>query len=269
MPTRTLDAEAEPAPHQFAELGDGAGDVEAGLNRPLDVVLVGLRMAEKGQQPVALRRTDVALVLPDESQHVVAITADHRAVDLGLDPGGQCRGVDEIGEHDCQTTDFAVLGRRGQQVLGFGVALIECEHLFGQHIGGGAVTRVDGLESLVQQFVDVWRSAHDSGGSVVSGIAIEIGKVRTLFGRTSGFGPVSVAVTSPSYIPLGRPAVLMTRVKSVWLAARMKPGGSKVTSALISGPPLVRLSVATASVASLAFLASSAMVIGRLMTGLA
>ena len=117
-----------------------AGDVQAGLYRPLHVVLMGLWMSEESQQPVTLGRTDVALVLADDAQYVVTVAPDHRSIDLRFDPDRQCGGVDKVGEKDRQATDFAVLIRRSQKIFGIGVVAVDGEYLTGEEIGCRPIT---------------------------------------------------------------------------------------------------------------------------------
>ena len=58
-----VDVEAELAAHRSLSSATVAGDVQPALHGSVHVVLVGVRMAEHGQQPVALGGGDVAFVL--------------------------------------------------------------------------------------------------------------------------------------------------------------------------------------------------------------
>ena len=153
-PTRTEISKPKPLLYPFAQFRDFPGDVETRLHSAVHVVLVSERMAEHGEQAVALRREDVPFILVDDFRDVVAIAADHGEVDLGLDPGGQRSRVDDVGEHDCQPAELVASCRRGEKIFGFGVAAVDCQHLRRELLRGGGVAPVEGLNCPVEQFFD-------------------------------------------------------------------------------------------------------------------
>ena len=73
----------------------------------LDVVFVGMRVAEHDQQPVALRRSDVAFIPIDRSQDLVPISADRATIDLGFDGRRQRGRIDEVPRRDRQPRIFS------------------------------------------------------------------------------------------------------------------------------------------------------------------
>jgi hypothetical protein len=137
------DVEPETLSHALAEIADLAGEVECRLHRSVRVILVGEGMAENREQPVAVRRTDIALVAVDDLNHLVAVPADHGAVNLRLDARGQRRRIDQIGEENGQAPDLAMIIGGGEQFLGVGIAAIDSEHLFGECVGRRPVATVD------------------------------------------------------------------------------------------------------------------------------
>jgi hypothetical protein len=153
-----IDVEAEALPNPCAQGGNLAGDVQAGLHRPLHVVLMGLWMSEESQQSVTLGRTDVALVLADDAHDVVAVAPNDRSVGLRFDPGRQCGGVDKVGEQDRQAADFAVLIRRGQKVFSVGVVAVDGEYLTGEEVGCCPITFCGGAQCAIEQLIDAGRS---------------------------------------------------------------------------------------------------------------
>ena len=140
--------------HPLAQRGDLAGDVESGVHRTVCVVLVGLGMAEHCEQAVALGGTEMALVVVDDLEYLVAIPPDHRAVDLDVDAGGQRCRIDQIGEEDCQAPDLTVIAWGGEQFLGFGVTAVDGEHLPGERVGRLPVSAVDCPYRAIEKFVD-------------------------------------------------------------------------------------------------------------------
>jgi hypothetical protein len=111
-------------------------------------------VAEHRQQSVALDRADVALISIDDPAHIILVAADQGAIRLRFQTGGQHRRVDEVGEHDCQSAEFTVVSRRGEQVLGFRVAAVDRKNPPGQRGRGSTVAFIDGPHRAVQQFVD-------------------------------------------------------------------------------------------------------------------
>ena len=51
----------------------------------------------------------MTFVMPDDAEHLVAVSPHDGAVLLRIDPAGQGRRIDEVDEHDCQTSDLAVM----------------------------------------------------------------------------------------------------------------------------------------------------------------
>ena len=62
-----IDVETKAAPHAGAEYGDLARNVKPGLHGALDIVLMCFRMAEDGEQPVALGVAEVAAIMLDDA----------------------------------------------------------------------------------------------------------------------------------------------------------------------------------------------------------
>ena len=182
-PHPDADVEPELSPHPAAQRGDGAGDVEPGVHRTVRVVLVGRGMTEHREQPVALGGADVALVMVDESGDLVAITTDHGAVDLHVDAGRQRSRIDQIGEEHCQAADFTVTTWSGEQILRFGVAAVDGEHLSGERVCRLPVSTVDGVDRAVEQLVD-------------RRLYFEVGHNPTVTTCSSGAGPLAT-VGSP------------------------------------------------------------------------
>ncbi len=87
---------------------------EAGPNRTLGVVLVGLRPAEIGKQPVAKKARDVALEAGDGSRGDVLIGADYFAHVLGIEPRGQRGRAGQITEQHGQLPPLG-LGSRASR----------------------------------------------------------------------------------------------------------------------------------------------------------
>ena len=68
-------------------------------HRALGIVLVGPRIAEIGQHPVAHILGDKAAAAADHLGNAAVIGADHYPQILGIEPSGQRRRADEIAEH--------------------------------------------------------------------------------------------------------------------------------------------------------------------------
>ena len=104
---RDADADLQLLLRPRFELRDDGGDVEAGPDRPLGVVLVGARKAEIGQHAVAHEFGDEAVVARDRARTGVLIGANDLAHVLGIEPRRQRGRADEIAEHD---RELAALG---------------------------------------------------------------------------------------------------------------------------------------------------------------
>jgi hypothetical protein len=106
----------DPAPHLQRlpgggiEPGDRLDQLEPGPHRPLGVVLVGPRIAEIGEHPVAHVLGDKTAGAIDDRGDNAVIGADHRAQILGVEPGRQRGRADQIAEHHRQ---LPPLGRGG------------------------------------------------------------------------------------------------------------------------------------------------------------
>jgi hypothetical protein len=72
---------------------------QPGPNRPLGVVLVGPRIAEIGEYPVAHVLGDKTAGALDDRGNAAVVGADDRAQILRVEPGRQRRRADEIAEH--------------------------------------------------------------------------------------------------------------------------------------------------------------------------
>ena len=86
------------------EVGERALDGERGAHRALGVVLLRLRIAEQGHQPVAELLQHVAAETRHRRGGLVEIGADQVAPVLGVQPRRETRRADEIAEHDRDRT---------------------------------------------------------------------------------------------------------------------------------------------------------------------
>ena len=111
-------------------------------------------MAEHCEQAVALRRTEMALVVVDDLEYLVAVPPDHRAVDLDVDARGQRRRIDQVREEDGQAPDLTVIAWGGEQFFGFGVTAVDGEHLPGERVGRFPIAEVDCPYRAIQKFID-------------------------------------------------------------------------------------------------------------------
>ncbi len=84
----------------------------------------------------------------------MAVSPHHGAIDLGFDAGGQCGGIDQIGEQDCQATDLAAVFGGSEQFFGVWIAAVNCQHLPGEGIGSRPIAAVDCLHCAVEQLID-------------------------------------------------------------------------------------------------------------------
>ena len=82
------------------------------------VVLPGDRVAEVDEQPVAQVLRDVAMMLTDHGVAHLLIGAHHVAEHLGIEPGSQAGGSDQITEHHRKLPTFR-LGRARRGADGF------------------------------------------------------------------------------------------------------------------------------------------------------
>ena len=80
---------------------------------------------------------------------------DHGAVDLGFDARRERGGVDQVSEKHCQSANFALVERRGEEILGIGIAAVDRQHLLGQTACCGVIALADGPECAIEQFVDL------------------------------------------------------------------------------------------------------------------
>lgn len=152
-----IDVEPESTTNPAAEGSHLTRDIQSGLDRAPHIVLVRVRMAEEGQQPVTFGGADVSFVAPDDPDHVIAVTTHHRAVHLWLDPRRQGGRVHQIGEHDGEPANLALTDGRGEEIFGFWVAVIERQHLFRQFVRRVAVTRFNRLKRQIEELVDATR----------------------------------------------------------------------------------------------------------------
>jgi hypothetical protein len=75
---------------------------QPGPHRPLGVVLVGPRITEIGEHPVAHVLGDKPADALDDRGNAAVVGVDHRTQILRVEPGRQRRRADEIAEHDRQ-----------------------------------------------------------------------------------------------------------------------------------------------------------------------
>ncbi len=151
-PGRKLTPDA--AAQLFTEAGHLVADFQTRPHGAARIILMGLGVAEYRQQPLALRRADVAAKPVHDVQHQVSIAAHQQPVATGLQSGRKNGGVDQVGEQDGQAADLTAGAAQRQQILGIGVAQVDGKHLPGQLTGGTSITTVDRRYRLIQQFID-------------------------------------------------------------------------------------------------------------------
>ncbi len=114
-PTAHRDPEAVAAEQPSRVLGCRIADRERGEHGPLGVVLVRGGGAEQRQDPIAHEPRYRALVARDRIDH----EADDAVHDLGpllrVDPLGERRRTDDVGEEDAHQTAFGGAGRCGSK----------------------------------------------------------------------------------------------------------------------------------------------------------
>jgi hypothetical protein len=109
-------------PHAVLGLEPGVEDLElaqdlaARPHRPLGVVLVGLRVAEVDQQPIAQVLGHLALAARDRLRGARVVGLHDPAVGLGGDPLRQRARADQIAEQDRQVPALAALGERRRRL---------------------------------------------------------------------------------------------------------------------------------------------------------
>jgi hypothetical protein len=89
-----------------------AQQLAPGAHRPLGVVLVGLRVAEVDQQPVAQVLHDLAAVAGGGGDGLGLVGLHRPAVGLGVELLGQRRRAHQIAEHHRQVAPLAAVGQR-------------------------------------------------------------------------------------------------------------------------------------------------------------
>ena len=150
-----VEADTETLPGAFVQLRDVLADLEPRADSAMCVVLVRHGVAEDRQQAVTLDRRDVPFVCIDGPAHMLLVPAHDRSVRLRVDLGRQRRGIDQIGEHDCQAADLAMVDGWGEQILGVRVGPVGRQHLTCQRVGGFAVSLADRLDGPVDELVDI------------------------------------------------------------------------------------------------------------------
>ena len=99
------------------EFGERTLDGERGAHGALGVVLLRLRIAEQGHQPVAELLQHMAAETRHRSRSLVEIGADEVATIFGVELGRKARRADEIAEHHrdrpALRRSLKTLGRRG------------------------------------------------------------------------------------------------------------------------------------------------------------
>ena len=99
------------------EVGERALDRERGAHGALGVVLLRLRIAEQGHQPVAELLQHMAAETRHRRRGLVEIGADQIAPVLRVEPRRETRRADEIAEHHRDRAalrrNLKTLGRRG------------------------------------------------------------------------------------------------------------------------------------------------------------
>jgi hypothetical protein len=94
------------------ERGELVQHLAARPHRPLRVVLVGLRVAEVDEQPVAQVLGDTAVVAPDRVCAARLVDLHHAAVSLGVEPLRETGRVHQVAEHHRQVPMLAALRER-------------------------------------------------------------------------------------------------------------------------------------------------------------
>ena len=95
------------------EPGHLLDQLQPGAHRALGIVLVGPRIAEIGQHPVAHVLGDKPAAAPDHLGNAAVIGADHRAQILRVEPRRQRRRADQIAEHHRQLPPLGLGWCRG------------------------------------------------------------------------------------------------------------------------------------------------------------
>jgi hypothetical protein len=87
-------------------------DSQAGAHGTLSIVLVGLRIAEVSEHPVAHVLRNKAVEAADGLGNAPVIRADHFPQVLRIEPRRQCGRADKIAEHDRELTALGAIGAR-------------------------------------------------------------------------------------------------------------------------------------------------------------
>lgn len=103
---RDSDAYRKGLPVRMLERPDRRDDGECGTNGMLGRVLVGLRIAEVGQQSVAHEFRDVAVETNDAGRTGVLVAANQRACILRVQPVREFGGADQVAEQDGDLAPF-------------------------------------------------------------------------------------------------------------------------------------------------------------------
>ena len=94
------------------EASDAVDQTQSGPDRPLGIVLMGSRVAEIDQHPVAHILGDKAIEPRDDRGHRAVIGADQVAQILRVELRRKRGRADEIAEHHRQLSAFGIGGRR-------------------------------------------------------------------------------------------------------------------------------------------------------------
>ena len=117
MPMRAESSGAPDRAFLRVEVGERALDGERGAHGALGVVLLRLRIAEQGHQPVAELLQHMAAETGHRRRGLVEIGADEIAPVFGVEPRGKGGRADEIAEHHRDRPalgrSLKTLGRRG------------------------------------------------------------------------------------------------------------------------------------------------------------
>ena len=107
------DAHLQLVPGARLQRPDDAGDFQSRPDRPLGIVLVGVRKAEIGENAVAHEFGDETVIARDHARAGVLIGADHLPHILGIEPRRQRGRAREVAEHDRQLAALSRIFRRG------------------------------------------------------------------------------------------------------------------------------------------------------------
>jgi hypothetical protein len=111
QPGGDADAHLQRLARRRVEPADGVDDLQTGAHGAFGLVLVGARIAEIGQQPIAHELGDEAVMAGNDSGASLLIGANHFPHVLGIEPCREGRRTGQIAEQDRQLPSLG-FGRR-------------------------------------------------------------------------------------------------------------------------------------------------------------